>query len=79
VSTAINGTPDAVTDGATGFLHAPGDRAALAGHLVRVLSSHPLRLALGRAGYERVTAEFDTERQAMRLRAAWEDVLGAHR
>lgn len=75
VSTAINGTPDAVVDGTTGFLHAPGDQQALAGHLGTLLSDADLRDAQGRAGFERVTAEFDPERQATRLRDMWEAVL----
>ena len=78
VSTRINGTPDAVVDGTTGFLHAPGDRDALATHLIALLSSHRLRLEQGAAGYRRVTAEFDPECQAERLRSAWERVLSRH-
>lgn len=75
VSTAINGTPDAVVDGETGFLHAPGDRAALARHLVALLSDPELRTRQGQAGFARVTAEFDPERQAARLRTLWTDLL----
>ena len=79
VSTAINGTPDAVIDGVTGLLHEPGDRATLAGHLIALLSSHDLRIQQGRAGYERVTAEFDPERQAARLHRMWATVVKGHR
>jgi glycosyltransferase involved in cell wall biosynthesis len=75
VSTAINGTPDAVVDGTTGFLHEPGDRDTLARHLSSLLTSRALRLEQGQAGYERVTAEFDPERQSERLRQMWTDVL----
>jgi glycosyltransferase involved in cell wall biosynthesis len=79
VSTAINGTPDAVTDGVTGFLHEPGDRGALAAHLITLLGSHALRITQGRAGYDRVTAEFDPERQATRLHRMWTDVVESYR
>jgi glycosyltransferase involved in cell wall biosynthesis len=79
VSTAINGTPDAVTDGVTGFLHEPGDRGALAAHLITLLRSHALRITQGRAGYDRVTAEFDPERQAARLHRMWTDVVESYR
>ena len=79
VSTAINGTPDAVTDGITGFLHEPGDRATLAAHLITLLASHDLRIQQGRAGYERVIAEFDPERQAARLHQVWSDVAKSSR
>lgn len=78
VSTAINGTPDAVQHGETGLLHAPGDRAALAAHL-RALLGDPRRAAqMGAAGYARVVTDFDPERQAARLRAVWEAVVAAH-
>lgn len=79
VSTAINGTPDAVVDGTTGFLHTPGDRPALARHLVSLLSSPELRLEQGQAGYARVTAEFDPESQSARLRTMWTEVMDGHR
>ncbi len=79
VSTAINGTPDAVVDGTTGLLHAPGDRAALAGHLITVLSSHERRLEQGQAGFARVTAEFDPEHQSERLRKMWTEVIEGRR
>ena len=79
VSTAINGTPDAVLDGTTGFLHEPGDRRTLARLLITLLKSHTLRLQQGRAGYERVTAEFDPESQSQRLRDMWTEVLQGHR
>ena len=79
VSTAINGTPDAVIDGTTGFLHAPGDKMALADHLCRLLADHDLRVKMGQAGSARVTSEFDPETQAARLRRHWEDVLAAAR
>jgi len=78
VSTAINGTPDAVVDGTTGFLHEPGDRAALATHLSTLLADHTLRIQQGQAGYRRVTEEFDPERQSVRLRKWWEEVRSTH-
>ena len=77
VSTAINGTPDAVDDGTTGLLHAPGDKQALTAHLVRLLSDHELRVKMGQAGSARVTTEFDPEIQATRLREHWTEVVSA--
>jgi glycosyltransferase involved in cell wall biosynthesis len=77
VSTAINGTPDAVTHGTTGFLHTPGDQTALAEHLRTLLTDHALRIEQGQAGFARVTDQFDPESQSERLRQAWEGVVSA--
>jgi glycosyltransferase involved in cell wall biosynthesis len=79
VSTAINGTPDAVKHGVTGFLHAPGDHQAIAEHLVTLLSDPALRDQMGQAAYGRVIQEFDPETQAARLRRHWEDTIAAHK
>lgn len=52
VATAVGGIPEAVTDGVSGLLVPPGDPAALADALVRVLGDPRLRqrLAEGAAG-----------------------------
>lgn len=75
VSTAINGTPDAVVDGLTGILHTPGDIDALAEALVTLLTDPDLRNKMGAAGHHRVTHTFDPEQQAAHLRQCWERVV----
>jgi glycosyltransferase involved in cell wall biosynthesis len=66
VSTAHSGIPEAVEDGVTGVLVAPGDAEALAEALARVLAD-PDRGRLGIAGRRRIAERFDLERNVRLL------------
>ncbi|HEX2252420.1 MAG TPA: glycosyltransferase family 4 protein [Thermoanaerobaculia bacterium] len=57
VATAAGGIPDAVVDGETGLLAAPGDWEGLAGCLVRLLEDGALRERLGAAARRRAAGE----------------------
>jgi glycosyltransferase involved in cell wall biosynthesis len=59
VASAVGGVPEQVADGATGLLVPPGDPAALASALERLLADPELRRRLGTAGRERVRERFD--------------------
>lgn len=56
VAHAIGGVPEAVIDGETGLLVAPGDRAALTASFARLLGDAALRRRLGDAGRARARA-----------------------
>ncbi len=58
VATSVSGTPEAVKDGVTGFLHRPHDAAAMAEGLFTVLSDTRLGLKMGRAGKEMLQGTF---------------------
>jgi glycosyltransferase involved in cell wall biosynthesis len=58
VATAVDGTPEAVTDGETGYLVAPRDVDGLTRHVVALLQEPGRAQALGEAGRSRVS-EFD--------------------
>jgi phosphatidylinositol alpha-1,6-mannosyltransferase len=62
VAHAIGGVPEAVTDGETGLLVAPGDSAALTAAFARLLADPALRHRLGEAG--RVRARIHTWRDS---------------
>jgi glycosyltransferase involved in cell wall biosynthesis len=64
VATAVGGTPEAITDGETGYLVAPGDPAALADRLARLLADEALRRRMGQAARARMHAEFSFDAQA---------------
>jgi glycosyltransferase involved in cell wall biosynthesis len=66
VATAVDGTPEVVVDGRTGLTVPPGDAAALARALCRLLTDAEERLRLGRAGREWVTEHFDQRQQVVR-------------
>jgi glycosyltransferase involved in cell wall biosynthesis len=61
VASAVGGVPELVEDGVTGVLVPPGDPAALAAALDRLLADPDLRRRMGAAGRARVRARFDLE------------------
>jgi glycosyltransferase involved in cell wall biosynthesis len=58
VASACAGIPEAIRDGVDGLLVPPGDEAALASALRRVLGSADLRATLGRAGQARAAERY---------------------
>jgi phosphatidylinositol alpha-1,6-mannosyltransferase len=59
VATRVGGIPEAVLDGTTGLLVAPGDYEGMGHAIRRLLLDAPLRSALGSAATERARREFD--------------------
>lgn len=76
VSTAVSGIPELIDDGIQGLLVPPGDSAALASALQRVLSDRAFRDALGTAGRAKVCAMFDSRRTIRELQELFADALG---
>jgi len=62
VASNIDGVPELVESGVSGFLIARGDVAALAGSLRRLATDQALRVSMGRAGRGRVEEKFDIRR-----------------
>ena len=58
ITTRVSGIPELVEDGVTGILVEQQDPAALAGAIEMLLTNSELRARLGRAGFERVRAQF---------------------
>jgi glycosyltransferase involved in cell wall biosynthesis len=77
VATAVGGTPEAVEDGVQGYLVPPGDPAALADRILRVLRSEPGRLTLGQRGRRRALEEFTFEEMAARYLQLFERLTGS--
>jgi glycosyltransferase involved in cell wall biosynthesis len=71
VSTPVAGTPEAVIEGETGFLVAPGDRDGFADRLSELLSDGALRASMAQAGRARAEAHFDNEVVVERLVSLW--------
>lgn len=68
VTTRIAGIAELVDDGRSGLLVAPGRVDLLADAIERLADDDALRLELGKAGREKVVAEFDAAASAVRLR-----------
>jgi glycosyltransferase involved in cell wall biosynthesis len=58
VATAVNGCPEIVVDGVTGFLVPPGDTTAWARRMIDLLNDPAQASAMGRQGRKRVEERF---------------------
>jgi glycosyltransferase involved in cell wall biosynthesis len=72
VATAVGGLVDAIEDGETGLLVAPGDSGALQKALERLLASGELRDRLGQAARTRASTLFTSEAAASALLRAYQ-------
>lgn len=75
VASAVDGTPEVVVDGRTGLTVPPGEPAALARALCRLLADPDERGRLGRDGRVWVTEHFDQRQQVDRTQDLY---LAAH-
>jgi glycosyltransferase involved in cell wall biosynthesis len=71
LASRIYGIADALRDGETGLMHPPGDVAAIAAGLERLLEDAALRSRLGRQARERAARDFSSHR----VIAFWLDYL----
>jgi glycosyltransferase involved in cell wall biosynthesis len=78
VATAVNGTPEAVIDGETGFLVLPRDPSALAQKMVELAGSEDLRVRMGRRAQAVARTRFTTGRLVSEMVAAYQDVIWRH-
>jgi glycosyltransferase involved in cell wall biosynthesis len=67
VASAVGGVPEALVDGVSGCLVAPGDKASLGRHLRRLLEDRALGARLGAAARESARLRFAPERAVPRL------------
>jgi glycosyltransferase involved in cell wall biosynthesis len=79
IATAVGGTPEAITHGATGLLVPPSDPAALARAIRSVLEDSNLAQRLARAGHEHVNLEFSIESMVRRTTAVYRQLLDGPR
>lgn len=75
VGSRTGGVPEAVADGETGLLVPPGDPAAAAAALARLLDDHELARRLGERGRARALAHFSSERAGERVLDVWNRAL----
>jgi glycosyltransferase involved in cell wall biosynthesis len=77
VATSAGGTPEAIVDGETGIVVAPGNIEALADGLRRLAEDDGLRLRLGERGSEVARERFDLDRYVDHLEAYYRGCLPA--
>lgn len=79
VGTRVSGLPELIEDGVNGLLVPPGDAAALAAALQRLLVDPALRRRLGEAARRTVEAEFDAATEASTLLSHFRAALAQER
>ncbi len=73
VATRVDGAPEAIVEGETGFLAAPHDVDALAEGVLRMLQDAPLRQKMGCAALERVHPHFCDQEMVRRIERLYLD------
>jgi glycosyltransferase involved in cell wall biosynthesis len=79
VSSAIGGTDELVEDGRSGLLVPPGDSAALAAALRRLLADRELAEAMAARARERVDSGLRREQMAQRVTGVYDELLAETR
>jgi glycosyltransferase involved in cell wall biosynthesis len=74
VAGRIGGIPEVVEDGTTGCLVPPGDGAALAAVLERLVADPALVARLGAAGQARVQSQFTVEQMVRRVEHLYDEL-----
>lgn len=72
IATAAGGVPELITDGETGYLTAPGDAAALAATLARVLADPAAARAVGERARTWARRRFALDRHVAEMSALYE-------
>jgi glycosyltransferase involved in cell wall biosynthesis len=78
VCTAVGGIPEILNHGESGYLVPPKDPQQLAARLLSLLSDPQTARRMGRAGRDRVEAEFSLKRSVAAAEQAIEDVVSGH-
>jgi glycosyltransferase involved in cell wall biosynthesis len=79
VASRVGGLPEVVEDGRTGILVPPGDPAALADAVTRLLDRPETRRSLGAEGHRRVERRFRAAAMARRVEDLYEEAIHARR
>jgi glycosyltransferase involved in cell wall biosynthesis len=78
VATAVNGCPEIVVDGNTGFLVPPGDATAWARRIVDLLSDPAMATAMGQRGRRRVEERFSLREMVARIESLYQQMAQGH-
>ena len=79
IGTELEGNPELITDGETGYLFAPRDAGALARCILRMIEDPGRAVAMARTGRKRVEAEFSVTAKIDRTEALYRRLLASKR
>jgi glycosyltransferase involved in cell wall biosynthesis len=75
VATRIDGIPEIVEDGVSGFLFEPHDVAGMSAAVTRLLEDEPRRIEMGMAGRQRAERVFSQRAHAAKIQEVYERLL----
>jgi glycosyltransferase involved in cell wall biosynthesis len=75
VATRIDGIPEIVEDGVSGFLFEPHDVAGMSAAVTRLLEDEPRRIEMGAAGRQRAERIFSQRAHAAKVQEVYERLL----
>jgi glycosyltransferase involved in cell wall biosynthesis len=75
VGFALDGTPEAIQDGVSGFCARPYDAAEVAARVLEILPDEERRCRMGKAGRTFATANFPVEVMVDRINAVYRDLV----
>jgi glycosyltransferase involved in cell wall biosynthesis len=78
VASRVGGVPDIIDDGITGLLVSPGDSAAIASAVERLLGDAALRRSLAERGRQRVETAYSIARMARAYHSLYREILSEH-
>jgi glycosyltransferase involved in cell wall biosynthesis len=79
IGTELEGNPELITDGETGYLFPPRDAGALAACVLRMIEDPSQATAMARTGRKRVEADFSVTAKIDRTEALYRRLLAAKR
>ena len=79
IASATGAQPEIVNNKETGFLVPPGDIAALADALLKLLSNRELAEEMGKSGRKRAIEEFSEERRTQNFLDIYQEIIYAGR
>lgn len=76
IATDVEGIPEVIEDGITGFLVKPGDIADLSNKIMKVLKDKPFLKRVADAAQTKIRTEMNGVRQAKEIEEVYREVLG---
>lgn len=77
VATAIDGIPEQIEEGRSGFLVSAGDADAMTGRVIQLLSNEPLRASMGTTAAAIASRSFGIHRQVQSYLGWYEQILSS--
>lgn len=75
VATCVDGAPEAIADGESGYLVAPRDCGSMARHILHLIGNDAMRASMGEAGLRRVDPAFCDRDMVRRIESVYDSCM----